>query len=100
MYYRSLFPDLPELVESNIHDLILNRPDQQAWPDYTLFVNVVTGQRCSFREFVERVRDGATALGAEVAQGGLGLRPENGELVGILSDNCPVRSIPIFMLSL
>ncbi|KAG1818632.1 uncharacterized protein BJ212DRAFT_1346462 [Suillus subaureus] len=89
MYYRSLFPDLPEVPESNVHNLILNRPDQQEWPDYTLFVNVATGQRRSFKQFVERVRDGATALGADVAQGGLGLRPENGELVGILSDNCP-----------
>ncbi|KAG0706739.1 hypothetical protein DFH29DRAFT_980202 [Suillus ampliporus] len=89
MYYRSLFPDLPTVQEPNIHDYLFNRPEQQDWPDYTLYVNVATGQRRSFREFVERVRDGATALGADVAQGGLGLRPENGELVGILSENCP-----------
>ncbi|KAG2123810.1 hypothetical protein DEU56DRAFT_759917 [Suillus clintonianus] len=89
MYYKSLFPDLPKVPESNIHHLIFNRPDQQEWPDYTLFVNVATGQRRSFREFVERVRDGATALGADVVQGGLGLRPENGDVVGILSENCP-----------
>ncbi|KAG1758293.1 hypothetical protein EDD22DRAFT_972261 [Suillus occidentalis] len=62
MYHRSLFPDLPEVAESNVHHLILDRPEQQDWPDYTLFVNVATGQRRSFREFVERVRDGATAL--------------------------------------
>ncbi|KAG1732417.1 uncharacterized protein EDB91DRAFT_1349080 [Suillus paluster] len=89
MYYKSLFPDLPKVPESNVHHLLFNRPDQKEWPDYTLFVNVATGQRRSFREFVERVRDGATSLGADVAQGGLGLRPENGELVGILSENCP-----------
>ncbi|KAG1735179.1 hypothetical protein EDB19DRAFT_1110705 [Suillus lakei] len=89
MYYKSLFPDLPKVPESNIHHFIFDRPELQDWPDYTLFVNVATGQRCSFREFLERVRDGATALGADVAQGGLGLRPENGELVGILSENCP-----------
>ncbi|KAG2123809.1 hypothetical protein DEU56DRAFT_828795 [Suillus clintonianus] len=89
MYYKSLYPDLPKVPESNAHHLIFNRPDQQEWPDYTLFVNVVTGKRRSFKEFVERVRDGATALGADVAQGGLGLRPENGDLVGILSENCP-----------
>jgi len=51
-------------------------------------VDAATGQRRSFREFVERVRDGATALGSDLAQGGLGLRPENGEVVGILSENC------------
>lgn len=89
MYYKSLFPDLPKVPESNIHHFLFDRPDQQDWPDYTLFVNVATGQRHSFREFIERVRDGATALGADVTQGGLGLRPENGELVGILSENCP-----------
>ncbi|OAX31624.1 acetyl-CoA synthetase-like protein [Rhizopogon vinicolor AM-OR11-026] len=74
--------------ESNIHHLLFNRPDQKEWPDYTAFVDVATGQRRSFWEFVERVRDGATALGADVAQGGLGIRPENGEVVGILSENC------------
>ncbi|KAG2362830.1 hypothetical protein BDR07DRAFT_1357078 [Suillus spraguei] len=89
MYHKSLFPDVPKVPESNVHHLVFNRPDQQEWPDYTLFVNMTTGQRRSFREFVERVRDGATALGADVTQGGLGLRPENGELVGILSENCP-----------
>jgi acyl-CoA synthetase (AMP-forming)/AMP-acid ligase II len=89
MYHKSLFPDLPKVPESNVHHLIFNRPDQREWPDYTLFVNIATGQRRSFREFVERVRDGATALGADVSQGGLGLRPENGDTVGILSENCP-----------
>ncbi|KAG2362831.1 hypothetical protein BDR07DRAFT_1283625 [Suillus spraguei] len=88
MYYKSLFPDVPKVPESNVHHLVFNRPDQREWPDYTLFVNVTTGQRRSFREFVERVRDGATVLGADVTQGGLGLRPENGDLVGILSENC------------
>ncbi|KAG1732676.1 uncharacterized protein EDB91DRAFT_1084706 [Suillus paluster] len=89
MYYKSLYPDLPKVPESNAHHLLFNRPDQKEWPDYTLFINVATGQQRSFREFIERVRDGATALGADVAHGGLGLRPENGELVGILSENCP-----------
>ncbi|KAG1732415.1 uncharacterized protein EDB91DRAFT_1302477 [Suillus paluster] len=89
MHYKSLFPDLPKVPESNVHHLLFSRPDQKEWPDYTLFVNVATGRRCSFREFVERVRDGATALGADVAHGGLGLRPEDGEFVGILSENCP-----------
>ncbi|KAG2749258.1 acetyl-CoA synthetase-like protein [Suillus brevipes Sb2] len=89
MYYKSLFPELPKVPESNVHHLLFNRPDQREWPDYTLLVNVATGQRRSFKEFVERVRDGATALGADVTQGGLGLRPENGDIVGILSENCP-----------
>ncbi|KAG1722299.1 hypothetical protein EDB19DRAFT_2029369 [Suillus lakei] len=52
-------------------------------------MNVATGQWRSFREFLKRVHDGATALGADMMQGGLGLCPENRELVGILSENCP-----------
>lgn len=95
MYHKSPFPDLPNVPETNVHHLLLNRPDQQEWPDYTLLVDVATGQRRSFRNFVERVRDGATALGADVTQGGLGLRPENGEIVGILSENCLVCYISI-----
>jgi hypothetical protein len=94
MYHKSLFPDPPKVPESNVHHLFFDRPDQKEWPDYTVFVDAATGQRRSFREFVERVRDGATALGTDVAQGGLGLRPENGEVVGILSQNCLVRRIP------
>ncbi|KAG0708431.1 hypothetical protein DFH29DRAFT_870960 [Suillus ampliporus] len=95
MYYRS--PDLPTVPEPNIHDFLFNRPEQQDWSDYTLYF---TGQRRSFREFVDRVRDGATALGADVAQGGLGLRPENGEIVGILSENCPaVITVPFALFS-
>ncbi|KAG1726905.1 hypothetical protein EDB19DRAFT_1897598 [Suillus lakei] len=74
MYHKSLFPDLPKFPESNITHC---------------FVNVATGQRHSFGEFLEHVCDGATALGADMTQGDLGLCPENGELVGILSENCP-----------
>ncbi|KAG2362836.1 hypothetical protein BDR07DRAFT_1405854 [Suillus spraguei] len=87
MYYKSMFPDLPAVPEANVHHLFFNRPDQQAWPDYTLYVNATTGERWSFRQFVERVRDGATALGADVEQGGLGISLEKGEIVGILSEN-------------
>lgn len=89
MHYKSLFPEIPKVPVSNVHHLLFNRPDQQEWSDYTLFVNVATGQRLSFRGFVDRVRGGAAAVGAGVTQGGLGLRPENGEFIGILSENCP-----------
>ncbi|KAG1849896.1 hypothetical protein DFJ58DRAFT_794277 [Suillus subalutaceus] len=87
MYHKSMFPDLPVVPEANVHHLLFNRPDQQAWPDYTLYVNATTGKRWSFRQFVERVRDGATALGADIEQGGLGISLAKGEIVGILSEN-------------
>ncbi|KAH7923339.1 acetyl-CoA synthetase-like protein [Leucogyrophana mollusca] len=88
MYHKSLFPDIPDVPEQNVHELLFNRPDQQSWTDYTLHVNASTGERRSYREFLERVRDGGTALGTAVEQGGLGLRAEDGEIVGILSENC------------
>jgi len=94
MHHKSYYPDPPRVPESNVYHLIFNRPDQKEWPDYTLFVDATTDRRRSFREFVERVRDGATALGADVALGGLGIHPENEEVVGILSENCIVRCIP------
>ncbi|OAX33941.1 acetyl-CoA synthetase-like protein [Rhizopogon vinicolor AM-OR11-026] len=88
MYYKSMYPDLPIIPEANVHHLLLNRPEQQDWPDYTLYVNATTGEQRSFRQFVERVRDGATTLGSGIEQGGLGISHENGEVVGILSENC------------
>ena len=94
MQYKSLFPDLPKVPESNVIHLLLDRPDQKEWPDYTLFIDATTGKKRSFREFIERARDGATALGSDTAHGGLDLRPENGDVVGILSESCLVRCIP------
>jgi hypothetical protein len=94
MYYKSMYPDLPVIPEANVHHLLLNRADQRDWPDYTLYVNATTGEQRSFRQFIERVRDGATALGADVEQGGLGISPGNGEIVAILSENCLVRFYP------
>ncbi|KAG2125633.1 hypothetical protein BD769DRAFT_830737 [Suillus cothurnatus] len=43
--YNFLFPDMSKVPESNVHRLIFNRPDQQKWLDYTMFVNAATGQR-------------------------------------------------------
>ncbi|KAH7915464.1 hypothetical protein BJ138DRAFT_1176554 [Hygrophoropsis aurantiaca] len=88
MYHKSLFPDIPDFPEQNVHHLLFNRPEQESWADYTLLVDATSGYRRSFREFLERVRDGGTALGTAVEQGGLSIRPENEEIIGILSENC------------
>lgn len=90
MHYTSQFPSLPYVPEQNIHHLFFDRPDQKSWPDFTFHVDILTDERRSFREFVERVRDGATALGTETQHGGLGIRLENVDIVGILSENCLV----------
>jgi len=94
MYYKSMYPDLPDIPEGNVHHLLFNREVQRDWPDYTLYVNATTDERRTFRQFIERVRDGATALGSSIEQGGLGISHENNEIVAILSENCLVRFYP------
>jgi hypothetical protein len=92
MYLKSPYPDVPPVPEINVHHLLFHRPDQAEWKDYTLFIDVKTGKRRTFREFVERVQHGMTALGAPVVQGGLGVGTrEDGEMIGIMSQNSMVR---------
>lgn len=88
MYHKSLFPPLPQIPEQNVHHFLLDRQDQKSWPDFTFQVDVPTSRRRTFKEFLERVRDGATALGTDTEHGGLGVLRENDEIVGILSENC------------
>ncbi|KAF5348471.1 hypothetical protein D9756_009591 [Leucocoprinus leucothites] len=88
MYLKSPYPDPPALPEVNSHYLFFKRPDQAEWPDYTIHIDPSTGQRRRYKEFVKRVEDLATALGAPVSQGGLGLKAEDGEIIGIVSENC------------
>jgi len=92
MYLKSPYPDVPPPPEMNVHQLFLNRPDQAEWKDYTLFIDPKTEKRQTFRQFVGRMQLGMTALGAPVAEGGLGLGTwESGELIGIMSQNSMVR---------
>lgn len=90
MYHKSIYPPLPQLPPQNVHNVLFNRPDQADWPDYPLHVNALTGATRSFRQFLETVRDGATAMASDVNLGGLGIRPENDELVGVLTENSMV----------
>ncbi|KAF8349611.1 hypothetical protein F5887DRAFT_1235645, partial [Amanita rubescens] len=88
MHIQSVYPEIPPLSETNAHYTLLRRPDQAEWPDFTLHIDAPTGKTRTFHEFAERVQYAATALGAPVSQGGLGLSPENGDIVGIISHNC------------
>jgi hypothetical protein len=92
MYHKSPFPEIEPYPEANYFHTLLGRPDQQEWPDYTLHIDVLTGIKRSFRQHLERVRYAANALGGEIEHGGLGLRGEDGERVGILGDNSTVRA--------
>ncbi|KAJ7285272.1 hypothetical protein C8J57DRAFT_1291041 [Mycena rebaudengoi] len=82
MYIKSPFPPLPPLPEVNIYDLMLGRPDQAQWPEYTLYIDEATGLKRTFRDFQNRIALGATALGSSA---GLGLN--GGEVVGLLGYN-------------
>ena len=43
-----------------------------------------------YYDFLERIQDLATGLGASVSQGGLGIRAEDNEMVGIMGENSSV----------
>ncbi|KAH9950549.1 hypothetical protein B0H21DRAFT_819023 [Amylocystis lapponica] len=87
MIIKSPFPPVPPLPDQNVHDFIFTRPDAALAQDYVLHIDAATGHKRTSAEFRERVRDGATALGAPPSAGGLGLCGEEHEIVGILSHN-------------
>ncbi|KDQ62797.1 hypothetical protein JAAARDRAFT_30700 [Jaapia argillacea MUCL 33604] len=87
MTIKSMFPPVPPLTPTNVHNFLFRRPDQP-FANYTLHIDAVTGKKRSSHEFLERAYDGATALASPPSEGGLGLEPETGEMVGILSPNC------------
>ncbi|KAJ6459596.1 hypothetical protein C8R45DRAFT_1221328 [Mycena sanguinolenta] len=87
MYIKSSFPPLPPLPEVNIHHVMFGRPDQAEWPDYTIQIEEKTGRKRTYKEMQNRIELGATALGAKVSDGGLGLSGDDGEIIGLLGDN-------------
>jgi hypothetical protein len=92
MHIKSLYPEVPSSPDTNAHIALLRRSDQAEWPEFAFHVDAQTGKTRTFRDFVQRVQYAATALGAPVSQGGLGLSPENGDIVGIMSFNCMVST--------
>ncbi|KAF8625992.1 hypothetical protein AX17_006716 [Amanita inopinata Kibby_2008] len=88
MYIKSPYPDVPPLPEVNVHHLTFGRPDQAEWPNFTLHIDAKSGRTRGYRRFLERIGYAAIALGAPVDEGGLGLSGENGDIIGIMSENC------------
>ncbi|KAJ7738346.1 hypothetical protein B0H16DRAFT_1570530 [Mycena metata] len=86
MHIKSSFPPLPPLPEVNVHHVMWGRPDQADWEDFTIQIEEKTGRKRTFRELEKRVGLGATALGAKVSDGGLGLSGDS-EIIGLLGDN-------------
>ena len=98
--FTSLYPDFPVVPPTNVHNILFRRPEQKDQADYTWCIDAVTGKKKSFREFYEDVIDGATALGSPVSEKGLGLNPKDGELIGIMAENCMVRLLSPAALAL
>ena len=101
---KSKFPGLPALPPMNVHTFMFeSAPGNQVPDDHVLYVDGITGETRTRGQFIERVRDAATALAAHVADGGLGLSfgatgaptifaSQPKELVAIFSPNCLVSS--------
>ena len=94
-HIKSLWPDPPSVPDYlNIFETIFQQPYHEEWPDFTLHVDEETGKTWTFRQLRKRVNDLAATLGGPKAEGGLGLRAEDGEIIGIMSDNSSVRISP------
>ncbi|KAJ7182347.1 hypothetical protein C8R43DRAFT_869121 [Mycena crocata] len=90
MYIKSPFPPLPPLPEVNVHHVMFGRPEQASsilWPDYTIHIDDRTGRRRTYKELQRDIALTATALGAKVFDGGLGLDGEGDEIIGVLGNN-------------
>ncbi|KAJ7878869.1 hypothetical protein B0H14DRAFT_2711162 [Mycena olivaceomarginata] len=87
MYIQSPYPALPRLPEVNVHNVMFGRANQAEWPDYTIHIEAKTGRERTYKELMNDIAVGATALGASVSAGGLGLNGDGDEIIGILGDN-------------
>lgn len=103
MYIQSPYPALPHLPEVNVHNVMFGRANQAGWvllpaehvftgqqaewPDYTIHIEAKTGRERTYKELMNDIAVGATALGASVSAGGLGLNGDGDEIIGILGDN-------------
>ena len=90
-HIKSLFRSPPlSTPTTNYYDWLLGNPALKSWPDFTLHIDAVTGERRQVRDVLERFEHAATALAASPTDGGLGLGAGE-QVVGILSQNCLVR---------
>ena len=86
MLIKSHYPAPPAPPDLNAYHVFFNRPDQQQSPwtdkDFTLYINLETGKSISYRNFITQVARTRAAL----TQAGF----KEGELVGVISENCLV----------
>ncbi|KAH9166084.1 hypothetical protein EDB89DRAFT_252277 [Lactarius sanguifluus] len=82
----------------NYYDWFLGRPELNSWPNYTIHIDSVTGERRRLRFVLDRLEQAATALVSSPSDGGLGLTAGQSEIVGILSENCLEYPVLVFAL--
>ncbi|KAI0260236.1 acetyl-CoA synthetase-like protein [Gloeopeniophorella convolvens] len=98
-YLKSLYPSPPlSTPTQNYHDFIVNRDELKQYPDYTVHIDAVTGERRRLRAVLERIGQAATALSSSKDVGGLGIRAGQSDIVGILSENSLEYPILVFAL--
>ena len=85
-----MYPELPVVPPQNYHNLLFDPKIGEERTDHTLVVDAVTGRKRSYLEVSEYIVDAATALGSSICEKGLALNGNDGEVVGILSENCMV----------
>ncbi|KAG8995410.1 hypothetical protein FRB94_009723 [Tulasnella sp. JGI-2019a] len=87
MIYKSPFGQLDPIPDVNAHDAIFNSPWASQIPDYTVYIDAATGKEWKKNQFIQRFVRLATALVADVKDGGLGLKPNSMDIIGIFSKN-------------
>ena len=103
-FVKSLFPPIPLVPPMNFHTFLFEVSPGKSIPrNHTVYIDGLTGEKWTLGEFIERVRDIATALVAPVEVGGLGVNlpgRETKEIVAILSPNCLVSFLLLLYISL
>ncbi|KAN0129536.1 hypothetical protein V8E53_012718 [Lactarius tabidus] len=99
-YVKDPFQPLLSLTTPtvNYYDWFLGRPELKSWPNYTLHIDPVTGERRRFRFVLDRFEHAATALVSSPSDGGLGLTAGQSGIVGILSENCLEYPVLVYAL--
>lgn len=87
MVYKSLLGPLEPIPDVNAHDALFNSAHASTVPDYTVYIDAVSGKEWKKHAFQARAVRLATALVADVKDGGLGLKPNGKEIIGIFSKN-------------
>ncbi|KAL1745067.1 hypothetical protein HDZ31DRAFT_37219 [Schizophyllum fasciatum] len=88
--YESPYPPLPAIPDTNAHNILLGRPEQDEWSPFPLYIDAASGASLSFSAFRNQVTLAATALAPRLAH--------KTARVGILSENCMMYAIAVHAL--